>query len=318
MSLLNVSQLKIWYSLNEKWLRAVDGVDINLERGESLGIIGESGCGKSSLLSAVCGLIPGNAKVAAGQCMINNRDIFKMTEDELRDIRWVEMAIVFQGAMNALNPVIKVGDLIAEAYRRHNPHVSKADAKQRVGEVLKIVDLPSRVESSYAHELSGGMRQRAVIALALVCSPALLLADEPTTALDVVVQDDILASLREIQTKLGFGLILVSHDVSVVAETCERVAIMYGGRVVESGNTQDVFDDPHHPYTMGLMKSFLSLDGDKRMAVSIPGYPPQLIDPPNGCRFADRCSFSDGGLCLNVAPSCRSGGNHEVYCHYPL
>ena len=316
MSLLTVSQLKVWYSLNGKWLRAVDGVDLRLEKGESLGIIGESGCGKSSLLAAISGLIPSNAKVVSGECVINGNNIYTMTEEELCDIRWVEMAVVFQGAMNALNPVIKVGDLIAEAYRRHTASATTAEAKQRVNEVLEIVDLPARVGSSYAHELSGGMRQRAIIALALVCSPALLLADEPTTALDVVVQDEVLAQIREIQAKLGFGLILVSHDVSVIAETCERVAVMYGGRIVESGDTGQVFSNPRHPYSAGLLNSFLSLDGDKREAVSIPGYPPRLIDPPDGCRFSDRCPRSDGKLCVTVPAPRRSEGNHDVFCHY--
>lgn len=316
MALLEVSSLHVGYSVGDSWLKAVDGIDLSLESGESIGIIGESGCGKSSLLSAVCGLLPPNAKIFSGSCMINGNNIYRMPKTQLNAVRWVDMAVVFQGAMNALNPVIKVGNILTEAYQRHFPSENKIKVRKRLYEVLDIVSLPKRVAAAYPHELSGGMRQRAVIALALICNPKLLLADEPTTALDVVVQDEILACIRELQQQLGFGLVFVSHDVSVVAETCERVAVMYGGKIVETGNTEKIFKTPSHPYTIGLMHSFLSLDGELETATSIPGYPPKLIDPLPGCRFAERCPLCDHNLCVKVDPERHVKDGHEVLCHY--
>lgn len=315
MNLLEINNLSVKYRIGSKWLQAVNDINLALKEGESLGIIGESGCGKSTLLMAISCLLPPNA-VINGNCKLKGRNIFAINDDELRKIRWADMANVFQGAMNSLNPVLKIGDLMAEAFLHHEPLATNAEVETRIHNVLQIVDLPLRVKSSYAHELSGGMRQRVNIALALVCNPSLLLADEPTTALDVLVQDGIIGQILKLQKQLHFGLILVSHDVSVVSETCDRVAIMYGGRIVESGMTYDVFSNPLHPYTLGLMQSFLALDAEHKRLISIPGTPPKLIDPPKGCPFEPRCPLSDKDLCLKMRPCGNCEGSHEVFCHY--
>jgi len=236
-------------------------------------------------------ILPQGGVIRKGKILFEGRDLVPLSEEEMRKVRWKGISIVFQGAMNALNPVIKVGDQIAEAIKTHERDVSGSDVKNRVAKLLETVGIePSRADN-YPHEYSGGMRQRALIAMALAVNPTLLIGDEPGTALDVIVAAQTLKLLRELKEKLGLSMILISHDLSIIAETCEKVAIMYAGKIVEFGDAVSVFKNPLHPYTQGLIKAFPSIKGPKVRLTSIPGSPPDLLNPPSGCRFHPRCPY---------------------------
>jgi peptide/nickel transport system ATP-binding protein len=273
MALLEVRDLTVSYPSRAGVVPAVRGVDLTLDAGETLGLAGESGCGKSTMAAAVLRLLPPGTKTS-GSVLLEGEDVLGMRPGRLRAVRWTEAAIVFQGAMHALNPVRRVGDQIAEAIRLHDK-VSDRQAATRVGELLEQVGLPARRAPSYPHELSGGQRQRVMIAMALACSPRLLIADEPTTALDVMVQAQVLALLEELGRELGLALLLITHDLSVLAATCERIAVMYAGRIVEEGPAATVFEAPAHPYTRALA-----------------GDPPDPRELPGGCEFHPRCPVS--------------------------
>ncbi|MCS7363982.1 MAG: ABC transporter ATP-binding protein [archaeon GB-1867-035] len=296
-------------------VHAVDNVSFSLDKGETLGIVGESGCGKSSLAITILRLLPINGKIYGGEMLLNGEDILNMDLERFRrEIRWKRISIVFQGAMNALNPVIKVGDQIAEAIMIHEK-ISKKEAMKRVIELLEMVGIDASRATSYPFEFSGGMRQRAMIAMALALNPEILIADEPTTALDVIVQAQILKLIKDIQRKLKLSVILISHDISMVSELSDRIAVMYAGQIVELGNIVDVYVNPLHPYTKALLSSVPSIKEKRRKLKSIPGAPPNLLNPPSGCRFHLRCPFKID-LCAEKEPDfIRASKGHFVKCH---
>ena len=315
MSLLEVANLSVRFRTSTGHVRAVDRVSFVVETGEMVGLAGESGCGKTTTALALPGLLPDTAEISADWIRLGGRDLVGLTEREMERIRWRELAVVFQGAMNALNPVLSVGDQILEPIRVHEPGTSQRDARARVGQLLEQVGIPARRGREYPHEFSGGMRQRVMIAMALACRPRLLLADEPVTALDVMVQAQILQLLRDLRRELGIAMVLISHDLSVIAESCDRIIVMYAGRVAESGPIGRVFEDPAHPYTQALIGAFPDVTGERHLVRGIPGSPPDLRTSIVGCPFADRCPKVID-LCRTDEPALReiAPGQHAA-CH---
>jgi oligopeptide/dipeptide ABC transporter ATP-binding protein len=291
-------------------------VSFTLDYGEALGIAGESGCGKTTTALSLVRLLPSNALIKGGSVKLMGIDLAGKSDKALRRYRWREISIVFQGAMNALNPVRRVRDQIAEPIIERLGEPPKA-ARKRAGDLLELVGIPRERGRAYPHQLSGGMRQRAMIAMALACDPAVVIGDEPTTALDVMVQAQILELLEELRRKLGLSLILITHDLSVIAETCDRVMVMYAGRVAEEGLVSEVFTRPRHPYTQKLLAAFPNIHADRRTLDVIPGSPPDLRHPPPGCRFAPRCAFAMA-VCSEVVPPETTFDGVRVACHlYP-
>ncbi|MGW8442758.1 ABC transporter ATP-binding protein [Paenibacillus sp. S33] len=301
--LLEVTNLRTEFKTAAGTIRAVDGVDLSVGKGETLGIVGESGCGKSITSLSIMQLLPkGLGKVVAGEVRFNGENMQDFSERKMRSIRGNEMAMIFQEPMTSLNPVFKIGKQIAESARYHHG-VSKHKAKDMAVEMLTKVGIPrpEKVAASYPHELSGGMRQRVMIAMAMVCNPKLLIADEPTTALDVTIQAQILDLMRELQKSEGTSILMITHDLGVVAEMCDRVVIMYAGQVVEETDVKTLFKDPKHPYTQSLLASLPQLNSDQERLASIPGQVPNPLDMPKGCRFAPRCQFAKE-ICRAEAP----------------
>jgi oligopeptide/dipeptide ABC transporter ATP-binding protein len=314
--LLVVDDLKTHFRLESGTVHAVDGVSFRLDAGEALGIAGESGCGKTTTALSLIRLLPANARIVGGSIQLYGIDLVPKSDNALRRYRWREISIVFQGAMNALNPVHRLRDQIAEPLMERLD-VSDREARKRAGDLLELVGIPRKRGSAYPHELSGGMRQRAMIAMALACDPAIVIGDEPTTALDVMVQAQILELLEDLRHKLGLSLILITHDLSVIAETCDRVLIMYAGRVAEEGLVDEVFRRPRHPYTQKLLSAFPNIHADRRTLDIIPGSPPDLRHPPPGCRFAPRCAFAMA-ICSEEVPPETTFDGVRVACHlYP-
>ncbi|MEM3699764.1 MAG: ABC transporter ATP-binding protein [Candidatus Bathyarchaeia archaeon] len=317
MELLNVNNLKTYFFTLSGAVKAVDGVNFVIEKGEAMGLAGESGCGKTTVALSLLRILPPGGKIVGGKILFKNLNIVDLDESDLRNkVRWKGISLIFQGAMNALNPVHRVKDQIIEAIKLHEPHVTKDEAKERVLKLFEMVGLdPSRV-NSYPHELSGGMKQRAMIAMALACNPELLIADEPSTALDVIVQAQVLQLIKHLKEKLQLSMILISHDLSIVAETCDKVAIMYAGKIVEYGDVKTLFEEPLHPYAQSLIKAFPHIKEAKTRLISIPGAPPDLINPPTGCRFHPRCSYSMEICKKKEPPMINVKGNaHYVSCH---
>jgi oligopeptide/dipeptide ABC transporter ATP-binding protein len=315
--LLEVKDLKTHFRLPQGWVKAVDGVSFGLADGEALGLAGESACGKTTTALSLVQLLPGNGRIREGSIELFGIDLVGKSERAMERYRWREISIVFQGAMNALNPVIRVRDQIAEPlrYRLDQP---EGASRARAVELLDLVGIPKKRSDAYPHELSGGMRQRAMIAMALACDPAIVIGDEPTTALDVMVQAQILELLERLRRDLGLSLILITHDLSVLAETCDRVLVMYAGKVAEEGPVRRVFTSPRHPYTRKLVGSFPNLHGDRRTLEVITGQPPDLLAPPPGCRFAPRCEFAMPICTEVVPPEVRFSDGVRVACHlYP-
>jgi oligopeptide/dipeptide ABC transporter ATP-binding protein len=313
-SLLEVENLHVWFELDEggRELHAVQGVSFSLEPGERLGLVGESGCGKTTSVLGVLGLLPPSASVA-GRVLLNGEDILAGGEETIRPHRWVDLAIVFQGAMNALNPVKTVGSQIVEALELHGQGSGRT-ARLRTGELLSSVGIPAERADRFPHEFSGGMRQRAAIAMALACSPSVLVADEPTTALDVMVQAQILELLDSLCSDFGLALLLVTHDLPVVAELCDRAAVMYAGEIVEYGPVDALYHEPRHPYTRLLFAATPDLYG-RGAPVSIPGAPPRLDLPLYGCPFHPRCDRAFT-RCKDEHPALRGlGGGRSAACH---
>jgi peptide/nickel transport system ATP-binding protein len=309
---LAVEDLHVWFDLPGRELHAVQGVDFELYPGERLGLVGESGCGKTTTILAIMGLLPPNASVA-GRVFLEDNNILEAGERTVAPHRWKHVAMVFQGAMNAFNPVKRIGDQIAEPMELHGIARGKA-ARDRVAELLELVGIASARGDRYPHEFSGGMRQRAAIAMALACNPKVLLADEPTTALDVMVQAQILELLVNLSEELGLALILVTHDLPVVAQTCRRAAVMYAGRIVEAGATDDLYHDPKHPYTRLLFSATPDLYGEEKV-VSIPGAPPRLDQPITGCPFHPRCDRAFEP-CPTITPEFVTvAPRHAAACH---
>jgi oligopeptide/dipeptide ABC transporter ATP-binding protein len=294
--------------------RALEDVSFDVMPGQTIGLVGESGCGKTTTLMSVLRLLPSNGRITSGQVRYNGKDLLELSEREMRDYRWKEIAIVFQGAMNALNPVMKISDQIREAILLHDL-MDRDHADKRVSELLEMVGIPKARRHQYPHQYSGGMRQRAMIAMALACLPDLLFADEPTTALDVMIQAQVLELLRNIQKSLGLAIVLVTHDLGVVAEVCDSVVVMYGGKVAEYGPVDEIYNHAQHPYTQRLLASFPDVNRPSEQLASIAGTPPRLTDLPKGCRFEPRCD-AKLAQCAEIDPALiEPSQGHFVACH---
>jgi peptide/nickel transport system ATP-binding protein len=302
-ALLEVDGLTIDYLTEAGDVRAVDSVSFTVGPGEFVGIVGESGCGKSTMLFGIAQLLPPVGEVVAGRVVFRGRDMVRLTDGELRHMRWRDYSVVMQSAMNALNPMKSIGAQFEDTLRAH-AKLPAAEITQRSQHVLELVGIDPAHLKSYPHQLSGGMRQRAMIAMALLFTPQLVIMDEPTSALDVVAQRSLMSKIRDLQLTLGFAVVFVTHDMSVVHRYSDRVLVMYAGQVVESARTQVIFDTPRHPYSRGLMNAYPSVTGPRRDLVGIPGAPPSLARPPSGCRFHPRCP--------SVMPEC-SVSKPEVY-----
>lgn len=318
MSVLQLEGVTTHYRTLRGWVRAAENVSFEVGKGEALGLVGESGCGKTTVALSILKILPAGAKIRKGKILFDGTDLVPLNDTEMRKVRWKGVSIVFQGAMNAMNPVFKVGDQIIEAIRLHEPDVTKADAYKRTEALLEMVGVDASRVNNYPHEFSGGMRQRALIAMALACNPKLLIADEPGTALDVIVQSQVLQLMKSLKEKLGLSMVMISHDLSIVAEVCEKIAIMYAGNIVEYGDVESVFKEPLHPYTQGLLGAFPSIKGEKKKLISIPGQPPDLLHPPTGCRFHPRCPYAMEVCKKEVPVLQRQGsgsGEHTVACY---
>ncbi|MCE4600621.1 MAG: ABC transporter ATP-binding protein [Desulfurococcales archaeon] len=288
-TVLEVNNLRTYFFTLRGVVRAVDGVSLKLNKGETLGIVGESGCGKSTLAWSLMKLVPPPGKIMSGSIKIDGMDITKMSESEVRrKIRWRKISMIFQGAMNALNPVYKVGDQIIEPLT-HHLNLEREEALEKAKELVEAVGLPPEILDRYPHELSGGQKQRIVIAMAIAMEPDIVIADEPTTALDVVVQAQILNLMKKLHREKGISIILITHDLGVVTELSEKIAVMYAGKIVEYGKAEEIFEKPLHPYTQALIRAVPRLKGDIHKLEYIPGTPPDLRRPPQGCRFHPRC-----------------------------
>ena len=298
--LLRVEDLSVEYDTPNGPVRAVDGVDLDVSAGEFVGIVGESGCGKSTLLFGIAQLLSSPARIAGGSVRFAGHDLVAMTDAQLAPVRWREYSVVMQSAMNALNPVKRIGSQFADTMRAHGVR-SSAEIKARSADVMGLVGIDAVHLTSYPHQLSGGMRQRAMIAMALLFTPELVIMDEPTSALDVVAQRSLMLQIKELQRELGFAVVFVTHDMSLVSHFSDRLMVMYAGRAVEFGPTRKVFDDPLHPYSNGLLDAFPSIRGPRVPLVGIPGAPPPLNALPPGCRFQPRCprAFEE---CATVEP----------------
>lgn len=315
MALLEVKHLTVAYRVGGGWLRAVDDVSFDVPPAQTLGIVGESGCGKTTVAYALLRLLPPNGRIERGEIVFRGQNIVTVSDAELRALRWKKIAMIFQSAMSSLNPVKRVGDLIVEAACTHDP-ITQEQATARAAELFKLVGLDPGALRAYPHELSGGMKQRAVIAMSLVCHPELVIADEPTTALDVVVQDQILQRLEVLARQLHLALLVISHDLGVIAEACQQVIVMYAGQIVEMGAAVTIFKHPKHPYTIGLMNSFPSLTDTRTKLIPMPGSTPDLLHPPQGCRFASRCPLVAELCRLQEPPLLEVADGHFSKCHF--
>jgi len=316
MHLLNISDLSVKFRVRNGYIYAVDNISLHVGAGEALGLAGESGCGKTTTALAIPRLLPPNASITSGQVLLGGEDLLQKTEKEMEGLRWSKISIVFQGAMNALNPVTSVGAQILEPIRHHEPETPVGEARRRVADLLERVGIPASRSQAYPHELSGGLRQRVMIAMALACRPQIVIADEPVTALDVMIQAQIMILLQGLRKDLGLALILISHDLSVIAETCDRVAIMYAGRLAEQGPVELVFRNPAHPYTQGLLRAFPNIHSEHSLVSGIPGYPPSLTEQVPGCRFFGRCALGTS-VCKAETPILRHvAPEHTAACHH--
>lgn len=315
MALLEVENLSVDYQTSRGYLSALEGVTFSLDIGKSLGFVGESGCGKTTLGMALMGLLPSNGSVREGRILFEREDLIQKNDEEMRYIRWKKIAMIFQAAMNALNPVHRVADQITEAILTHTPDLSKKEALNQVEELFQLVRIPKNRLRDYPHQYSGGMKQRAIIAMALACRPQLIIADEPTTALDVIVQDQILNEAKNLQKELNISMIFISHDISVVADVCHDIGVLYAGQLVEYGSMEEVFNSPTHPYTKALLSSFLTLMGETAQLEPIQGETPNLLNLPSGCRFCDRCleatdsCKSEAPIWVDISPT------HKAFCN---
>lgn len=316
MPLLEVQDLVTHYTIRRGSVKAVENVSFSLEEGEAMGLAGESGCGKTTVALSLLGILPVNGRIVRGKILLKDTDITKLSEKELREgIRWKAISLIFQGAMNAMNPMYRVEDQIVEAIRTHDSHISKKEAKQRIAKLFEMVGLEPERARNYPHEYSGGMRQRAMIAMALACNPSILIADEPGTALDVIVQAQVLKLMTELRKRLNLAMIMISHDLSIISETCDKLAIMYAGKLVELGDVLTMFKKPVHPYTQGLIAAFPGIYAPKQEMKALPGSPPNLLNPPKGCRFNPRCPYVMD-ICKKKTPELKEvSKGHYVACY---
>jgi peptide/nickel transport system ATP-binding protein len=316
MTLLEVENLTMYWEVLRGYVKAVDDVSFSLEKGHSLGLAGESGCGKTSTALAILRLLPYNGRIIGGNITFDGEELLQMNDQRFqKEIRWKKMSVIFQGAMNALHPIQRIGDQITEAILLHE-NISKKEAVDRASKLLDLVGIGAERIDRYPHELSGGLKQRTVIAMALACNPELIFADEPTTALDVIVQAQVLKVIKELQHKLNLSMIMISHDLAMIAETCDEVAIMYAGKIVEYGGVTTIYKKPLHPYTQKLIKAFPSVIGPKTELATIHGFPPDLLKPPPGCRFHPRCPYAME-ICRKKDPKSAEvdGKSHYVACY---
>ncbi len=315
MALLEVKNLKTHFFTRQGVIKSVDGTSFSIEKGEILGIVGESGAGKSITGFSILGLIDAPGKIVEGEISFDGRDLVKLSENELQKIRGDEIAMIFQDPQTSLNPVISIGEQLMEAILYHNKGVSKKEAYNSCVEILKTVGLPAAAKrmNSYPHQLSGGMKQRVVIAMALLNNPKLLIADEPTTALDVTIQAQILYLMKKLSKDFHSALILITHDIAVVSQLCDHIAVMYAGRIVEYGKKEDIIFNPLHPYTKGLIECLPKLNDDKKRLYQIPGIMPSLLNLPEGCYFKNRCEFADEQC--DVYPPRQEINKRIVFCH---
>mgnify|MGYP000380216352 CR=1 FL=1 len=314
MSLLEIDSLKVYYSTRKGWVKAVDGVSFNVEKGEIVGLAGESGCGKSTMAFTIMRLLPPEGRIISGKILFDGENLVEKSEEEMRKIRWRKISMIFQSAMNALNPVLSIERQMVDAIRAHLP-MTREEAVEKAKRLFEMVGLnPDRIKE-YPHEFSGGMRQRVMIAMALAADPQLVIADEPTTGLDVITQSKILRLMRDLQKKLNLSIMLITHDLAVIAETCDRVAIMYAGKIVEYSDVVTLFTCPRHPYAYMLISAFPSIKSKGRRLKEIKGSPPGLINPPPGCRFNPRCPYAIEKCRVEEPPYIKIGKGHFVACH---
>ena len=318
--ILQVKNLHVHYITDEEEVFAVNGISFDLDEGDSIGLVGETGAGKTTTAMAIMQLVPDPPGVITeGEILFQGRDMILNTDAENQKIRGNGISMIFQDPMTALNPTMTAGDQLIEVLRRHNKSMSKAEAKKQAIEMLEMVGVKAERFNDYPHQFSGGMKQRVVITMALLCNPDLLIADEPTTALDVTIQAQVLDIMRNLREKFHMGLIMITHDLGVVAETCDKVAIIYAGEVVEAGSVTEVYLNPRHPYTRGLFDSIPKLDEDSTRLIPIEGMTPNMAEPPTGCYFHPRCKYCQE-RCRTQSPEMvqMAGGTHRFKCFYPL
>ncbi len=314
MAILEIRDLVVAYRTQRGIVQAVDGVSLDVAPAQHLGIIGESGCGKTTLLRAIVRVLPRNAFLPRGEIRFKGRDLLSLSDSEIRALRWREIATIPQASMDSLNPVYRVGSQLVEVLTVRGG-LDRSAARRRAVELFQMVGLETQALDRYPHEFSGGMKQRAVIAMALALGPSLLLADEPVTALDVIVQHQILEVFKRLEQELDLTVVLVTHDISVVAQVCDSVAVMYAGKVVEQASTHSFFRTPFHPYSLGLQNAFPNLAQPREVLIAIEGYPPDLVEPPAGCRFAPRCPFAVDRCRTQDPMLAPVGPQHQAACH---
>jgi oligopeptide/dipeptide ABC transporter ATP-binding protein len=313
MGLIDVKGLKVHFLTRKGAAKAVDNVDFSIEQNQTLGLIGESGCGKTTTAMSIMRFVKPPGKIISGSIKYAGNDIVSMTDEQMRQIRGKEISIVRQEAQNALNPVLTIGKQITEMLIEHE-NITMAQARDRAKKQLNLVGISDERLSSFPHEFSGGMKQRAMVAIATACNPKFLILDEPTTGLDVIVQRQILLMLKKLKKDLGLTAIFISHDLSVIAETCDQVAVMYAGKIMEQSDTISLYSNPLHPYSKALISAYPSLKGARKQLKSIPGSPPGLIDPPKGCRFSPRCEVAED-ICKKEEPLVKNIDGRKVACH---
>ncbi|MBS7638107.1 ABC transporter ATP-binding protein [Candidatus Bathyarchaeota archaeon] len=316
--ILEVRDLRTYFPTMRGTVKAVDGISFTVLEGETVGLVGESGCGKSTAALSIMRLVPAPGRIVGGEILLRGRDLLKLSEAEMRGVRGARIAMSFQDPMTFFNPVMRIGDQIAEGIIRHQ-RLSRREAWEKVISTLEVVGIPSPrdVAMSYPHQLSGGMRQRAMMAMALSCHPELMIADEPTTALDVIIQAQLLELMKDLKRELGMSSLIISHDLGVIAELCERVAVMYAGKIVEYSDIRRILGGPRHPYTIGLLESIPRVGFKKERLIGIEGSVPDLIEPPPGCRFSPRCKYADE-KCKEDPPLIEVEEGHYVLCHHPV
>ena len=311
--LLEIRNLTVHYVVDKEVVEAVNEISLTVEEGDTIGLVGETGAGKTTTALSIMGLVPNPpGKVVSGEILLNGEDLLKMSNKEMRKIRGKDLAMIFQDPMTSLNPVMTVGDQITEVIQLHEK-ISKTEAQKKACAMLELVGITGERYGEYPHQFSGGMKQRVIIAIALACNPKLLIADEPTTALDVTIQAQVLDLMRSLKETYGTAMILITHDLGVVAEVCDQVAIMYAGEIVEKGTLEDIYNSPRHPYTVGLFQSIPDLDVESERLNIIPGMMPDPANLPEGCNFCDRCSHADG-RCVKPPPAVKVSDTHEVRC----
>jgi oligopeptide/dipeptide ABC transporter ATP-binding protein len=317
--LLAVQDLEACFFTRAGAVKAVDGVSYSIARGETLGIVGESGCGKSVTSFSILGLLSPPGVVTAGRALLDGQDLLSLSETQMQQVRGKRIAMIFQEPMTALNPVLSIGAQIIEQIQHHEADFQRGEAKERTVDLLEHVGIPSpeKCIDHYPHQLSGGMRQRAMIAMALSCKPELLIADEPTTALDVTIQAQILSLLQSLQDELGMAMQFITHDLGVISEIADRVVVMYAGKIVETAPSEELFRDPKHPYTIGLLESIPRIDAQTRSLTAIEGSVPELLNLPPGCRFRSRCPRAISSCAQSEPPLTPSGAKRELACFNP-